>query len=327
LTNILTNIESFVNSPFGVSPSDFATNFIFPLIFIVLTSVVSGIRLYYLSMQGRNRYIALLKRNFPHIEAFLNIKEKFKRISQVYSLECLFIGFFLGVFIVFFVNFIMLMFLNLIYNTTEYLIAPLGDIFIHYLHPFPLDAYLAILIISKFCLVFCNWLESNRFFAKKMTEFYELRHSQILIYYVSWILLGLNLWAYIFGFFAVSGRASPILNWEQYMLHFMVFFVLALEEIILYMHYTIYLIKKIKLFPIDVIEPITDYHQRHFPYTTIKTESNEAKGQLKDINNNSLSILGEKNALIILPWDTVKMMEACYQNECTIFDNDFINEK
>ena len=348
MIDILTNLESVIDSYFGVSQSDFSTKFIFPLIFIVLTSFVSGIRLYYLSMQGRNRYISLLKRNFPHIEAFLKIKEKFKRMSQVYFLECLFIGFVLSVFILAIISWIMRSFLIKIYYLIEYgptVLRYIFDISAKYVIPYPLDVYLTVIIVSKFCLVCCSWFESKKLITEKMmkryeswfeskkpltektTKLYELRQSQIIVYYVFWILLGLNLVAYIFGFFSLYNNSSAINYIDPYPLDIAFFVLIYLGIIVLCLHYTVDLIKKIKRFPTDVIEPITDYHQRHFPYMTLNTDLGTVKGQLKEIHNKSLVTLSEKNVLMIIPWDTVKMMEACYQNECTVFDSGFINEK
>jgi hypothetical protein len=88
--------DIFNNTFANVPPTDVAKGLIYPIILLTLTSIGSGIRLYYLSLQGKNRYISLLKKNFHHIEKFLNTTEKFKRMSLVFFLQFLIFGAILG---------------------------------------------------------------------------------------------------------------------------------------------------------------------------------------------------------------------------------------
>jgi len=190
-------------------------------------------------------------------------------------------------------------------------------------------------LLSKHSRMERFWMSVFHFIRNnpKVTEFGELNDSQKMDYFVLWYFLGVIIGIYasslivLFLLFRVLISEENLI-WTSLGFIYLVFSILtSLGMIVLGIHYIDNLIKKINQFTKDVIDPITKYHQSNFPYVKIKTDSGEFKGQLKDIKNNSLSFLSDRNALTVLPWDTVKMMEACYQNECTVFDNDFINEK
>lgn len=339
---------------FQTSSPDIAKGLIYPIILLLLTSAGSGIRLYYLNIQGKNRYIDLLKINFSHIEIFFNTTQKFKRMSLVFSIEFLLLGIILGGLIALII-FIMLFFFSGIFDgvlivfcshlNNSYLndLLNLSNwrnnfwifVFLPILTRLPvliiLRAYRALgqdSIIEQVKKFVFDFIQYN----KNVEELYELGNSQVIIYYLLWIFIGLILGLYFPELTTMSlNFIDPVtgitLSWSSskdllLLIFYVAFDVITFLGIIsLGIHDIVNLTKKIRQFPNDVINPIKNYHQSKFPYIKIKTDFGEFKGQLKDIRTNSLSTINEKNIVSIFPWDTIKMMEACYQNECIFFDN------
>jgi hypothetical protein len=249
---VLSNVTSNVTSIISQNSTNIANGLVYPLIIIALTSIGSGIRLYYLSLQGKNRYITLLKINFPHIDTFLKTIENFKRMSQVFFIEFLVIGAILGGLIEGILS--LLLFVLIAFSKyIGYVIDSYNATF-QSLVVFPIIICLSILIILKIYLLLSKHSIIERFLMfvfnfirnnPKVTEFGELNDSQKIDYYVKWFFLGLIIGIYasslimLFEIFRYPGDFITFVS--KYFLYYflsIVFFILvSLGIIVLGVHY------------------------------------------------------------------------------------------
>jgi tetratricopeptide (TPR) repeat protein len=308
------------NENLKISLPTILTGLVFPAILAILTFVISSIRLQYSSSKEKNRYIDLLKINYPSVNAAYSVMNQFKKISQVFSIYYLFIGFIFGVIY----SFIIILFSIPFFDSEFYqryiqLIDISGKISDCY--KISLVVFVSTLIIKISRLSYCNsvWFnlksfKSNRPLTEKDNDFCELKESQKSEYYGLWKQVGLILGPYFWFFlwqmdkYLVNTSGSSGANNDTQELYFIIF----IFFLTIYLSFNVLfdLYKQIREFPKNVVDPIINYHQCNYPSLMIKTNLKEFKGQLKNIQNEFFVTLCEENLLHVIPWNQIVTMDA-----------------
>ncbi|AKB51048.1 TPR domain protein, putative component of TonB system [Methanosarcina barkeri str. Wiesmoor] len=306
------------------------SHLVFPIILTIFTSIftstISAIQLHYLDLKEKNRYLNLLKINYPSVEAVVDTIKQFKRISHIYFVHILLFGLFLGELfsLLFIFTFSKLDIISKLFR--KYIsLTNISDIGLYCYALFLLVIMPVLIYLTVYLL--CCFIKSKCPLTKIDNDFCKLRNSQILSYFSYWLSVGLILGPYVFGTLFVyimitNPSFSHDFHWKPND-KFALVFTIILFLLVIFLSLIILgdIFKNIKQFPKNVIDPIINHYQCNFPNLTIKTDSEEFQGKLKDFQNKFLVTLCEGGILHFISWDKIETMKASdtNKNECTAY--------
>jgi len=325
-------------------PLNILSQLVIPIFLVIITGFIQTIIKIYLSLREKNKYIKLLKDNFPSVKEFQDDVKLYK-ISTVYCFSYLyFIGGVAGGFL------IELIFGKVITNIFDYVLD------INYIGKFlTLSSNMVLLnVIALICscfniaifimiFIFILWikyLKSKKLLIPKIDKYGIVETSSRFVYLSFWVFIGIVFGLNLAIFFYLTGilynlsiidnnlsfnRArfdfiyTNLLYPGFHVIAYILGFLGSLTLIVISYYCA-------KLFNEEVTMSLINFYKYDFPYIKIKTEVGEVKGQLRDIRNKSLVTLINKRELKIVAWDKIQIMEASNpnKNEQFIFDNDSI---
>ncbi|WP_410509898.1 hypothetical protein RSJ42_07150 [Methanosarcina hadiensis] len=312
-------------------PLKILSQLLIPIIVVIVTGFVQVIFKTYLSLREKNKYIELLKANFPSVEEFLDRIKTYKIITVYFSSYVYFI---VGVLAGFLIELILVPVIAYIF---EYIL----DInYIGNLLDLSSDVVIlnvvaliyscsnsGILIALLFFISWCKYLGSKRLFTPKISEYGEVETS--FVYQSFWVFIGTVFGLYIamFVYFTATLYNLSIIdnNLSFNRVRFDLIYTHLLYpgvHVIAYMlGFSVGLVLIVasyffaKWFNESVIRSITNLYKYDFPYVKIKTENGEVKGQFRGILDKYLVTLSENNILKIVRWDKIETMEIIPRNK------------
>ncbi|MGI5944575.1 MAG: hypothetical protein ACOX7X_07480, partial [Methanosarcina flavescens] len=308
---------------------------------VIVTGFIQVIFKTYLSLREKNKYIKLLKVNFPSVEKYLDTVKIYKIItvycsSYVYFIVGILAGFLIELILVQVIAKIFDYILDI--NYIGNLLDLSSDVVIlNVVAFFHSCSNMGILIVLLIFISWCRYLGSKKLFIPKIGEDGEVKSS--FVYVSFWVFIGVVLGLYIamFLYFTATLYNLSIIdnnlsfNRERFDLVYKHLMYLGVHVIAYIMGFSISLALIVvsyffaKWFNESVIRSITNFYKHDLPYVKIKTETGEIKGQFRGILDKYLVTLSENNILKIVQWDKIETMEISPKNkkENYIFNEGF----
>lgn len=322
-------------------PSKILSQLVISIIPLIITGLIQVILKVYLSLREKNRYIKLLKANFPSVEKYLDRVKLYKIITVHCSSYVYFI---VGILAGFLIELILI---QVIAKTFDYTldINYIGNllnlssdvVMLNAVAFFYSCSNSGILIVLLIFISWCKYLRSKKLFIPEIGEYGEVKSS--FVYLSFWVFIGTVFGLYIAMFFYFTATLNHLsiidnnLSFNRarfdliythllypgvHVIAYILGFSVSLAFIVVSYFFA-------KWFNESVIRSITNFYKYDFPYVKIKTETGEIKGQFRGILDKYLVTLSENNILKIVQWDKIETMEISPKNkkEHYVFNEDF----
>lgn len=322
-------------------PLQILSQLLIPIIVVIVTGFIQVIFKTYLSLREKNKYIKLLKANFPSVEKYLDTIKTYKIIT-VYCLS--YVYFIVGILAGFLIELILVQVIAKIFDYTLDInyIGNLLDlssdvVMLNAVAFFYSCSNSGILIVLLIFISWCKYLGSKKLFIPKIGEYGEVKSS--FVYQSFWIFIGTVFGLYIAMFFYFTATLYNLsiidnnlsFNRARFDLIYTHLLYPGVHVITYILGFSVSLVLIVvsyffaKWFSESVIRSITNFYKYDFPYVKIKTETGEIKGQFRGILDKYLVTLSENNILKIVQWDKIETMEISPKNkkEHYIFNENF----
>ena len=330
-------------------PASIISQLLIPVIITILAGIIPAITIKYFSLREKNQYIKFLKMNFLPINEFMFQMGNYKTFKFFGAFVSLFLGFLIGIFIGVGVGISVFRIVDYIINSNYFQThAPIENHNLFVINSVMFLIFISYLISTGVTLLLgicgSKFNKSKNLNNSKLAEHGEIKISIYLLYFYSWLLIGIalgvninhymvllnffnNVLAFYHFNFPVSWswnsleKASKFINSrvENLDFYFLFYSILAIINFF-FICLSWYIGTE---YSNSIVKLIKNSYKYDFPYIKIKTESGEVKGQLTDIQNKSLVTLSEKNVYGVVPWDKIEIMEVfnSSKNEYFVFDN------
>lgn len=292
----------------NTNPDTFVNVFTIDNVLAFLTLVITYTGINGILIRERNKYINLIQENFPQVKEFSKRVYNYKlfvRLTPLLILPLVIIVYlFFFIFIHIFASILLYDILELSFDTEKKVFLILVTSFIL--------GFIIILLYSYGDKL----IKAKKWFPQMvMVPNLEIKYSLVSIYLYFLILIEMiivNDYVILIHLDSYVYMLDDSIN-----IHISNKTIIFSAGIILTIPPLINLIKKILWFNITVPKMLSEAFKLDLPPIKLKTEAGEVIGLVKDLYNPNFVTLSEGDIHRFIPWDEIKVIEICFNNQDT----------